>query len=309
MNNPSAKDLSVGKLTYIKGIGKHLPAEAIDVVRKAFMCEASWTTRILETPSCSKKRSELMKSMNDDIHKWSVEIDRVFGRKLYFGGEKPNEKAAESIERLCSKGRCLEIGCGGGSLCWGLALHGWKVLGIDLVEESSWPKIVKETIGGAKFNVVDINITDVNQIGSDYDLIIMEECLEHFPPGDYEEVLRKVFNLLKSGGVVCLVVPNALVGPFDVSQYFVERGKKAQGGHFNERRMKEIAKDLSVVGFHRMKSVAYGGLAAGRRFGWSRSWYIKARVCEALFQLLPPKWRWRKGFAYLVPPVIAAFKP
>lgn len=302
------KDFS--EFPFINKMDRQLSDDAKAIIRESFICEASWANRVLKSAPNSHERSELMKMMYDDIHKWSPRITKALGQKPYYSDPTPNQKAAASIKRLLPKGgRCLEVGCGGGSLTWGLALQGWDVCAIDLVEEIGWSTIEKQTMGRARFQVADITITDGETLGSDHDLIIMEECLEHIPPGDYEEVLSKAFTLLRRGGGIIIVIPNAIVGPSDISKYFVRRGGKALGEHFNERSVRNQARDLSLAGFAKIVSVPYGGLASGRRFGWNRFWYFKALGCEALFSFLPPQWRWRRVFPYLVPPAIAAFKP
>ena len=152
-------------------------------------------------------------------------------------------------------------------------------------------------------DLVDLELNEAS-----YDLCIMNEVLEHFPPGSYESAIRHVFSLLRAGGWFVAVVPNRLVGPHDVSRYFVTRGRAAEASHFNERRFSELASDLESVGFRRVTTVAYAGIPAGRRFGWSRLWAWKALITEAVFSVLPASWRHPTLFAYMVPTVIAAQK-
>lgn len=84
MNQPLGCDFSFSNLVYVKGMDRQLSPEARQVIKKAFICEASWASRVLKSASCSHERSELMKKMYDDIHMWSQELNRVLGQKSYF---------------------------------------------------------------------------------------------------------------------------------------------------------------------------------------------------------------------------------
>lgn len=285
---------------------KKLTVDQQEALTGAFLCEKDWRRRILSTVPASEARSALMKQMYEDIQDWSIKIDGAFGRIPYFSAPSPSETKARSLNRLCLKGKCLEIGAGGGALCWALGLQGWRVEGIDLVRGKDWSKIMAETYGRVDLRVGDIKTSEFPE--DDWDLIIMEECLEHIPPDDYEMVLKQVHGLLKRKGWVCVVFPNALTGPCDVSRYFVPRGAPAQGGHFNERSFRDQARDLSRAGFKNLVTVAYGSLPAGRRLGWSRLWYYKACLLESLAAWLPPNFRLRSLFPYAVPSVLAGQK-
>ncbi|MBI5586255.1 MAG: class I SAM-dependent methyltransferase [Deltaproteobacteria bacterium] len=289
-----------------KAVAGRLTSEQQELLRRAFESETDWRRRILLSPPGSKDRAELMRQMYEDIHSWSIQIDQAFGRDPYFAAVDPSEKKARSLARLCLKGRCLEVGAGGGALAWALGLDGWIVEGVDLVWGMDWTKIMEATQGRVTFHLGDF--TTMNSLGGNWDLIIMDESLEHIPPGDYEMVLSKAHRLLKKEGWICVVFPNALTGPLDVSQYFLPRGAPAQAGHFNERSLKALARDLTRAGFENMVTVAYGGLPAGRRFGWSPLWYAKARLAEAFLAVLPPRLRMKGLFPFLVPSVIAARK-
>jgi 2-polyprenyl-3-methyl-5-hydroxy-6-metoxy-1,4-benzoquinol methylase len=280
-----------------------LPEQAKDVLRELFSHEHDFRARILATTE-RRRRNELMQQMYDRTWDLLNKYDDLAGTTPYQSGTVDRGNDALAIGRLTRPGRALEVGAGGGSFCAALARAGWTVDGTDLVAAPDWQSISRDL--GVRFQAGDL--VDLELEAGSYDLCVMEAVMEHLPPGDYEETIRRILSLLRPGGWFVAVVPNSLVGPHDVSRYFLSRGRLSEASHFNERKFIELGSDLKAAGFRRLTTVAYAGLTAGRRFGWSRLWYWKALIAEALFSILPPSLRHPTLFAYMVPTVIAAQK-
>jgi SAM-dependent methyltransferase len=274
---------------------------------KLYLHERYFRERVLQTRPGSTERVRLMQALYEkEAWNWYSHLDRLEGRQVE---EKlaDRSKDADSLARLVTRGCCLEVGTGSGALCRSLALRGWEVEGLDVVASLFWQGIVAETGGAAHF-IVGSFISAPLPEGC-YDLCVMDNVLEHFPPGDYELALRKAFGVLKPGGWLVLVMPNPLTGPHDVSRYFVPPGQPAQGCHFNERRLRDLRRDLRRVGFRKFQTPASGGLAFGRRLGWSQWYFFSALFLEAVFSLVPAYYRDGILFQILVTPVVGSQKP
>jgi SAM-dependent methyltransferase len=278
--------------------------EARALLRQLYLHERSARERVLATPPASPARALSMHELYDGTWRYCGQLDVLMRRPEYQSGHQDRAKDIAAIARLREPGRAFEFGAGGGSLCLALAAAGWRVEGLDLVPGADWPAIAADH--GVTFHTGEFATFEVDRDA--FDLVIADNSLEHIPPGDYELVLTKVFGMLKRDGWFIAMVPNSLTGPHDVTQYFVRRGRPAEGSHFNERRFADLAADLRQAGFNRLTTTAYAGLAAARRFGWSSLWYWKARLAEAVFAMLPPSLRVQPFFDYCVPSVIAAQK-
>jgi SAM-dependent methyltransferase len=280
---------------------------AQELLRELFLYEHSYRERILQAPSGSEERERLMDELYEKrAWNWYWHLDRLKGRAVE---EKLTDRStdAASLSRLVQPGRCLEVGAGSGALCRSLALSGWQAEGLDVVASSFWQEIAEETGGAAHFTVGSLTSAPLPE--GCYDLCVMDNVLEHFPPGDYEMALQKAFGLLQPGGWLVVVVPNPLTGPHDVSRYFVPPGQPAQGCHFNERRLWDLRRDLYRAGFRKFKTPASGGLAFGRRLGWSQLYLVSAIFLEAVFSMVPAYYRDSILFQVLVTYVVASQKP
>jgi 2-polyprenyl-3-methyl-5-hydroxy-6-metoxy-1,4-benzoquinol methylase len=280
---------------------------AQELLWKLFSYERCYRELILQTRPGSEERQRLMQELYaKETFRWYCHLDRLEGREVE---EKLTDrtKDAASLTALLKPGRCLEAGAGSGALCRSLALRGWQVDGLDVVESPFWKEIEAETGGAAHFTVG--SLASVSLPEGHYDLCLMDNVLEHFPPGDYEIALLKALALLRPGGWLALVVPNPLTGPHDVSRYFVPPGQPAQGCHFNERRLWDLRRDLFRAGFRNFKTPACGGLAFGRRFGWSEWYFGSAIFLEAVFRLVPAYYRDSILFQILVTCAVAGQKP
>jgi glycosyltransferase involved in cell wall biosynthesis/SAM-dependent methyltransferase len=91
-------------------------------------------------------------------------------------------------------GRLLDLGCGPG-MCLRVARElGWDAMGID-----PSPRAVEYCLG-LGLNVVEGTLATVNPEPESFDIISMIEVLGYLPDPNFE--LRKVFGLLKPGGVL-----------------------------------------------------------------------------------------------------------
>lgn len=100
-----------------------------------------------------------------------------------------------------------DLGCGFGRLMTGLRNIGYKnIYGIDQETEAiDWCK--KE---GLSTDCISINNFVSKESPTRFDLVIMSHVLEHLPKESIISTLKDIKqNLLKPGGIIYIVVPNA----------------------------------------------------------------------------------------------------
>ncbi|WP_433598082.1 class I SAM-dependent methyltransferase [Nocardia sp. CA-135953] len=81
-------------------------------------------------------------------------------------------------------GRALDLGCGTGRNSVYLARHGWRVTGVDMVEEAiskAQERARAEEVTGIRFVHADILKLDTDDIGSDFTLFVDFGCLHSVP--------------------------------------------------------------------------------------------------------------------------------
>lgn len=96
----------------------------------------------------------------------------------------------------------LEIGCGRGSVCLGLARRGLNVTGIDINEDSIEAARQKAIAEGlvARFEMADVL---ANSAGGVYDLVLMIRVLTCFPEiTSWEALLRGAYGRIRPGGMI-----------------------------------------------------------------------------------------------------------
>ena len=115
--------------------------------------------------------------------------------------------------------RVLDVGCSGGLLAELMRERGHRVTGIDVVESPETTKRVDE------FFQADLELGIPEVVGTDYDLVIAADVLEHVRNSD--ALLREIGARLGVGGKVVISVPNfghwyprarTVLGIFDYDQ-------------------------------------------------------------------------------------------
>lgn len=135
------------------------------------------------------------------IEKWYEEID---GDKVYFDEYFENRMSmriiAKHISRNLSKGSMiLDVACGHGAIDRVLSKRGYKVTGIDLNHNRI------DSIKSYIYKAECVKLEDIEE-NLKYDVIVSLEMLEHVT--DIFKTLKKIYSLLKGGGLLYVSVPN-----------------------------------------------------------------------------------------------------
>jgi 2-polyprenyl-3-methyl-5-hydroxy-6-metoxy-1,4-benzoquinol methylase len=120
-----------------------------------------------------------------------------------------------------SSKKVLEIGCGNGNVCMGIASMGYQTLGVDIDEESIRRAQANNNMPNLEFKAEPAeNLSE----GDKFDAIVCTEVLEHLV--DPTVVLEYALKYLKKDGVFISTVPNGY-GPREVlmtkPQQFLEQ--------------------------------------------------------------------------------------
>jgi ubiquinone/menaquinone biosynthesis C-methylase UbiE len=99
-------------------------------------------------------------------------------------------------------GKLLDVGCGNGELMIWYQRHGWETVGI---EPSARGAMIARARG---LKIIESTIEEANLPDDYFDAITMVQVLEHLE--DPKGALRKLYRVLRPGGLIVAGVPNFL---------------------------------------------------------------------------------------------------
>lgn len=155
--------------------------------------------QLLRCPSCSLVWLENPPPPSDMARHYGEDYDRAVAR----AGSDPRQWVARraTLLRYKSAGRILDLGCSSGGFLECLSGMSWELCGIEMSE-----RVAKQarTFTGAEVFVGDI--LDAPFPPASFDAITCFHVFEHlYEPG---EVLAKVYEWLKPGGIFYTEMPN-----------------------------------------------------------------------------------------------------
>ncbi len=106
------------------------------------------------------------------------------------------------VERHLPPGRLLDIGSGDGRFVHHMAQHGWDATGIDFSPAAL--EFARRIHSGGRF--LQGSLDDNVFVPGQFDLITLWQVLEHI--GEPRPLLRRCHDLLQSGGLLVVAVPN-----------------------------------------------------------------------------------------------------
>lgn len=197
----------------------------------------------------------------------------------------------QQLDSRTEEPNILEIGCGAGSLLASLAESGYRRLaGVDLAlpaVETANRRLARYGLAGP---VRQATVGDLLEEGhaQAFDVILLCDVLEHIPRDRAGAVLAGARQLLRSGGMLITVTPNAFTGPHDVTRHFRPSGSAPEGLHMHEYVLGELMSLLARAGFSH-----FTGMRLRHCFPWSGqmrlgSFSVRFRVAvERTFPYMP----------------------
>lgn len=137
-----------------------------------------------------------------------------------------------------SKGKLLDLGCGGGVPASSYFYEkGLDVTGVDISSEMI--KLAKQNLPNGNFFVSDM--LECNFTSEEFDVIISTFAIIHIPQHKQKELFGRIFNWLKKNGVAYLVLGYKNIKE-DLNENW--RGVKMFWSHFSADEYKIILKEI-----------------------------------------------------------------
>jgi len=208
--------------------------------------EKKYATEILKTSIASSERENLINKAYNEI----IALMKKYREGGNYGQD--NMLNVGLIEKLVDKNvKILDFGCGEGELVELLSKKGYQVEGFDVAQinidnaKSRLKKIGLDT------KVIKGGIDDVK---NKYDLVVMDNVIEHITEDEIESVVKKVKEKLNDDGQILVITPHVFAGPHDISGNFLPIGQKAEGFHFKEYTVVELKNLFIDNGFKSVKT-------------------------------------------------------
>lgn len=216
-----------------------------DIIRRHYEMEKNYASRILSSEKNSEERSRLIKEGYEQIIK-IIEQYNPGG-----GGTDHTDVVFSIINKLIPPGgQVFDLGCGSGKLIVKLINEGYKARGIDVSSECI--RLAKQNLSELTTECdVIVSHNDIASYDSDtlFDLIVLDNVIEHMVPDMVSDVLSKCYNMLRNKGNIVILTPHRYSGPHDISMHFLPLGTKAEGFHLKEYSFTDIDEELRKVGF------------------------------------------------------------
>ncbi len=183
------------------------------------------------------------RSLDEILSQPPEEAGKMFGRKERFW--EPEFSLPRFEDERGNGRRMLDVGCSVGTTMLQYRCRGWQVAGIDLDDQA---------VDLAKSLDLDARVATIEDAAFEkesFDLITMMDVIEHVP--DPKPIFRKLYDLLKPGGILKLKTPCAesivhyLYGPQWISS-------DTHLIYFSRRKLLET---LQQFGFHILATRSY----------------------------------------------------
>ena len=203
--------------------------------------------KILEAPPFSAERMNLMQQGYDlvnDIMPWYLPQVNI----SYGADEKSVGIVIGLLKGSGKKKLVYEAGVGTGYSCEHFAeLPNVSVRGCDIVL-CDRVKLLMDKHEKLLVEKDDLYHNLKKLKDNSVDCFYADNVIEHMLPDEFPYILRVLSKKMKKNGLLVLVIPNKLVGPGDVSKYFLKMGENAEGFHFMEMSYRETLAKFKRAG-------------------------------------------------------------
>lgn len=141
------------------------------------------------------------------VHRDNCYTDEYFGYYDYLANKGKIKKNfvrhLKTIERFRSPGQILDVGCAAGYFLSSARERGWQVSGLDV-------SAFAVDAAGKEFGEESIKLATLLEAcypAESFDAVTLWDVLEHMP--DPSANLKEAWRILKPGGILGLVIPNA----------------------------------------------------------------------------------------------------
>lgn len=210
--------------------------------------EEKWIAqRIREYAPFSKERSEYLKKMYDfayTIMPWYLPSTR----KSYGANEESVGVVCDFLRAEAGRKVIYEAGVGVGYSCrCFVEVPGIEVKGCDVVLSDEVISLMEQ------YNNLSVDEdTLFNSLkkleNNSIDYFYADNVIEHLLPDEFPKIIKVLSQKMKPNGLLFLIIPNRLVGPRDVSKYFLKQGSMAEGSHFMEMSYRETLDKFRMGG-------------------------------------------------------------
>ncbi|MFH0818638.1 MAG: class I SAM-dependent methyltransferase [Patescibacteria group bacterium] len=218
------------------------------LIKKQFELEKNYAQQILKSEKNSLARKNLIARAYCDV------TNIIYQYNPHQAYSRFNEFTTALVKKnlpIKKNVRVLDFGCGDGELVLSLNKNNVDAYGFDVSENSIREAQKKLAVINKEKNVFH---GDFNQIQENFDLIIMDNVIEHLVPDELPAIISKCHELLNNQGILLIITPHPFSGPHDISNEFLPLGAKAQGLHLKEYKLEELKDVLEQNNF----SALYG---------------------------------------------------
>lgn len=170
------------------------------------------------------------------------------------------------IKQIPKGGTVLDVGCAGGRDSAKFIKAGFKVVGIDLVEE--FINTAKKKVPRGEFKVMDL--LDIKLPAKSFNGIWANAVLLHVEKKDIPKVLKSFFRILKDGGLVHIRVKRGRD-----SKVIVDKLSQNTGRNFTLFFKQELEKYFKDAGFKIVQSKIFLDEAKRKKLKWVGIWATK----------------------------------
>jgi spore coat polysaccharide biosynthesis predicted glycosyltransferase SpsG/SAM-dependent methyltransferase len=176
------------------------------------------------------------------------------------------------------KGRLLDVGCALGFFLDLARSRGWGVEGIEISEYAA--RWAREHLA---LDVINADFLDAEIPPASFDVVCFFFTAEHFK--NIEDVIEKVYVILKKGGLVCMALPNLSGVSFRLNRqlYLDQRPRD----HYFDTNVRNIKKFLESYGFRRAR-VRITGIHSDRFFvGFCKRFFVRKITQDTGYRGVP----------------------